>query len=478
MRGLLVILIFVAQISLSQKQGNIWYFGDGAGLDFNTGSPVALSDGQTYLLPGFYHNEGCSTVCDSSGALLLYCNGEVIWNRNHEILPGGHILGSCSSTQASLIVPAPESDSLFYVFSVDGFFQHNLMFGLRYSIVDMCLDDGLGDVIAGKRNILLVDTVAEKISAVRHSNGIDYWIITHEYFSDAFYAFLLTSDGFTSTVVSNIGSVHIDVWDTTHTGCAIGQMKVSPDGSKLALCFSNTNPSVTELFDFNTTSGVVSNFISLPTNSEDLGAYGVEFSPDNTKLYFANNDYSYICQYDLSAGEGNADSIRSSKTTVSYNYSGGNKVFGMQLGPDNKIYVAIFDKPFLDVIQNPNEEGVACNYIDYGVDLDGNYCSMSIPGFISGYDYSNGIAKCATGFMEMKSQEDINVYPNPTNGIIKIKTDKEILYFKIFNLFGQLMFEAGFQNEIDISELNSGLYILKLYDNTNLMIKTIKIVKE
>ena len=93
-------------------------------------------------------------------------------------------------------------------------------------------------------------------------------------------------------------------------------------------------------------------------------------------------------------------------------------------------------------------------------------------------DLEQSIGDYSKGFMEMKSQEDINVYPNPTNGIIKIKTDKEILYFKIFNLFGQLMFEAGFQNEIDISELNSGLYILKLYDNTNLMIKTIKIVKE
>ena len=38
------------------KEGNIWYFGYGAGLDFNSGSPVPLLDGQLYTL------EGCASI--------------------------------------------------------------------------------------------------------------------------------------------------------------------------------------------------------------------------------------------------------------------------------------------------------------------------------------------------------------------------------------------------------------------------------
>ena len=108
----------------AQKQGNNWYFGDGAGVSFNSGSPVALLNGQ-HVYPGSSaHNEGCAAISDSSGALLLYTDGMTVWNRQHQVMQNGTgLLGNYSSTQSSVIVPDPANpDRWFYVFTISSGF--------------------------------------------------------------------------------------------------------------------------------------------------------------------------------------------------------------------------------------------------------------------------------------------------------------------------------------------------------------------
>ena len=126
----LLFLFFIAAFVFGQKQGNIWYFGDHAGLDFNSGSPVAITNGQTYLVDN--HNEGTSVICDSAGALLFYSNGQQIWNKNHVTMFNGYnLLGHLSSTHAAFIVPLPGSERLFYLFTADAFYLHDLVYGFR-----------------------------------------------------------------------------------------------------------------------------------------------------------------------------------------------------------------------------------------------------------------------------------------------------------------------------------------------------------
>ncbi|MFH1319917.1 MAG: gliding motility-associated C-terminal domain-containing protein [Bacteroidota bacterium] len=382
--------IFVP-ISYAQKQGNIWYFGDGAGLDFNSGVPVALTDGQTYFAD--FHNEGTAVISDSSGSLLFYSNGEKVWNRYHQVMPNGNgLLGHLSSTHAAFIVPKPGSEILFYLFTSDSYYQNDLKNGFRYSIINMCLDNGQGDIVPGTKNILLLDTVAEKISAIKHANNIDYWVITHKYFSDAFYAFLLTSNGIEDTVITYIGSVHEENCippSPNLTRAAIGQIKASPDGTKLALVNTNTCTNISELFDFDKSTGIVSNIIDLNTNDE--GWYGLTFSPDNTKLYKTHlSETRIIYQYDLSAGGGHPDSIINSENLISFMSTGGvGAAHSLQIGPDGKIYVARGDKNFIAVINNPNFYGAACNFEDSAVYLNGKICSYGLPNFIDNYDYSS-----------------------------------------------------------------------------------------
>ncbi|MCW3105281.1 MAG: hypothetical protein JWO09_3721 [Bacteroidetes bacterium] len=374
MRTLTVCFFLICMSAFAQKQGNVWYFGDSCGLDFSSGIPVALTDGNIYTPTG---TEGTATICDSSGALLFYANATTAWNKEHRVMPNGSgIQGGASSTQGAFIVPKPGSNSLFYLFTTDEF-QNGLANGLRYSVIDMCLDNGLGDVIPGQKNILLLDTVAEKMAGTCHSNGTDVWLVTHKFYSDAFYAFRISPGGIIDTVITHIGSYQPN---NPGTGSAIGQLKISPDGSRLALVYSNTAPSVTELYDFDNSTGIVSGYVNLPAEG---GEYGVSFSPDNSKLYTSTLNTASVFQYNLSAGSPAA--IAASKTLIFHNSL---PMAGMQLANNGKIYIV--NLTYMDVINDPNAAGTACNYTSHAIAL-GHNAWYGITNFIDSYNYRNGV---------------------------------------------------------------------------------------
>src|SRR6188768_1083145 len=113
-RSLLTLFVFCSLFCDAQKQGNMWFFGDHAGLDFSSGSPVFVS-GQTVGMC-----EGTASLCDSSGALLFYTDGTQLWNGNQQPMPNGDsLLGHWSSSQSAIIIPLPGSSRFFYVFTTD-----------------------------------------------------------------------------------------------------------------------------------------------------------------------------------------------------------------------------------------------------------------------------------------------------------------------------------------------------------------------
>ena len=76
---LLLVVILISSTSFAQKEAANWYFGDMAGLTFNSGSPVALLNGQLIT------REGCASISDKDGNLLFYTDGSVVYNKNHQI---------------------------------------------------------------------------------------------------------------------------------------------------------------------------------------------------------------------------------------------------------------------------------------------------------------------------------------------------------------------------------------------------------
>ncbi len=362
---------------VAQKEANIWYFGKNAGLDFSSGSPVALNNGQinTY--------EGVASICDSNGGLLFYTDGEKVWNAQHNLMPNGTgLFGNFSSSQSAIIVPFINDTKRYYIFTVDQIGYPN---GLSYSVVNITLDNGKGDIEL--KNQQLVTPVCEKITAVKHCNGKDIWVIAHLWYSDAFYAYLVTSSGISSTpVISHSGRVLSG--DIEYT---VGYLKASPDGSKLAAAHNKVG---LDLFNFDNVTGTVSNPQSLFLPTEYYTQpYGVEFSPNSqllytTVYYFDLTDftqYNIVLQYNTSLSTTSA--IIASKEIL-YKYNSLAQVFAcLQTAPDGKIYMAYVNPdPHLSVINFPDQIGAACNFQFATVQLAPNtHSEFGLPTFIQSY---------------------------------------------------------------------------------------------
>jgi hypothetical protein len=269
---------------------------------------------------------------------------------------GNGLNGDYSGAQTALIVPMPEDLNKYYIFTVDqeGYIEPSI--GMHYSIVDMTLNGGRGDVTTTK-NVQLMTTCSEVQTAVKHPNGRDYWVIHHGLKDNYFYARLVTPTGISNPVTSQVGSANYPA-----NVLSIGSLKASPNGRKLAYSIYN---GLVEIYDFDPCTGTVSNAITLkPIGSGATWAYANSFSANSSKLYF--NYTGALWQYDVSLPS--ATAIQNSGTVVidpadpTYSFSAG----GMQLGPDGKIYVRpAFLGPLLGVINNPDTTAAAC-----GFDLD------------------------------------------------------------------------------------------------------------
>ncbi len=486
MKKLIIIIIFIPLFCFGQKQGNIWYFGNCAGVDFNSGNPTALLNGQLCFPIGDSHNEGTSVISDSLGSILFYSDGMTVWNKNNQIMQNGTgLLGNFSSTQSSIIVPDPSNPNrYFYIFTVSSGFCCNgsISDGLRYSKVDICLDSARGGIIPTEKNIKLVDTVAEKISVTRHSNGFDYWILTHKFYSNEFWALLLTSSGIIDTVISAIGSVHTGI-----LGGSQGQLKFSPNGEKIAIGASN-GLNILDVFDFDKTTGIVSNaWYLLKPNNNHANIYGVEFSSDNSKLY-ASGNYSvgpmlpFLAQYDLSSGD--TALINASMIEVYHYTSGPTNGKGLQIAPNNKIYWVSLNNPYkLAVINYPNISGLGCNYQDSSISLAGRQGSYSLPNFISGFDYSNGLTKCnQTDISENHINENWSIFPNPFCLETTINSNNNLkgASLTIYNSFGQQVKQikniSGQSTILHRDNLPSGLYFIRLTQNNKVLAAEIIVI--
>ncbi len=423
----LLLLLTTAKIS-GQNEASFWYFGQNAGLRFDaeSGTVTGITNGQIDTL------EGCTSISDTTGSLLFYTDGQTVWNRNHQIMQNGNyfggtgLLGDPSSTSSGLIVPKPDDPNKYYIFTVDEPHHDNAATypdqnndftvpeqddgfnnGFNYSLVDMTLNGGLGDVDDLEKNRPLITydenndlevryKCSEKITAVRAEDCSSFWVITH--FGDKFYAFKVGADGVnTLPVISTIGP-YIPIEGYRRN--ALGYLKASPDASKLISAnFGESTVTAGDagggiyLFDFDNETGIVSNSLQLYSAQKDNSPYGVEFSAESRKVYATINigpgggGSSQVLQWNLESSN-----IASSVQVIhtSNTISAG----ALQLGIDRRIYRAQFSfnsnsnaSRYLGVITNPEADGLATNYDEQGVLLDvtglnQNTSRIGLPPFI------------------------------------------------------------------------------------------------
>jgi hypothetical protein len=270
----------------------------------------------------------------------------------------------------------------------------------------------------------------------------------------------------TTPVISAVGPDHQNgIYGQSHD--ALGQMSISPNGSKvaLALCYS----AMFQTYDFDINTGVLSNPVSFGNFSF---AWGIDFSPNSQLVYFTRWTQHKVYQADISSGV--SSTIDSSIVEIGTVPGAGQYSVGyVSRTPDNRIFIAKYGYDDLATISNPNLAGVACGYNDAGVLLQ--YGSST-----AGLSVSAVFPLNASAIKEVNDLS-IKVIPNPNNGHFtvmknKVNTQSQML---VYSINGSLVFSSKL-DDTKLSEtfeldLDAGVYFVSI-NNANAELLNQKIV--
>ncbi|HYG14627.1 MAG TPA: PKD domain-containing protein [Bacteroidia bacterium] len=363
--------------TIANEQGN-WYFGDAAGLRFTAGGAVRDIE-PSQIGPNINTAEGTISHSNNNGQLLFYAGGNYlnpgyleIYNRNYRPMPNSPIYGDFSACQAGAVVQMPNDTNKYYLFTVSTNDALPLE-GFRYSIIDMTLNGGLGDIVSASKNTpikgpagLLHSTIdsalliSEQITVIPKCGNQEYWVLVLNYDGNLPYEM--------SIILFELDNTGLHYFGKTanlgyNSGGGVGQLKASPNGNWLYLWG--------KLFKFNKNTGdiiVYRDSLAAPT---DVSA---SFSPNSELLYTGeaqNANSTFIYQYDLQSFN---DSLSRTLVTI---FPITSNLFQMQLGPDEKIYISKFGHASLAVINAPdsninNKQPTAPQYTLNGAVLSNN----------------------------------------------------------------------------------------------------------
>lgn len=460
-------------------------------LDFNGGR---LKIDTATLQEEFFR---AGQICDKNGRLALYTKGCKLYNGNNEMVVNGDSMiisdsmaYSCFNSygrQGIILLPDYHNDHTYWMFNKSTFIRNyrldpgqNLVIddALRFSKIDLSRFNGRGEVIF-KNKAIVHDTSLTygDMSAVRHENNKDWWLIVPTDRSDLnYYIVLLGENGNIKLNWQKIGN------KIKYLGHGSDGFTFSPDGNKLARFYYNEGLTI---FDFDRQNGILSNFkkINFPNSGSKYG--GLAFSPSGRFLYVATDTILY--QYDF--WESDSTKAMMEVGWFDYFYEWYYTTFyTMQLGPDCRIYMATYPtSSYLHVIKKPDLKGTACEFVQHGIKLPfyNDYYMPYYPNFRLGYA---PVCDSTIGFVGSSIiPEDhvfIQISPNPVHDFFTIELElpqsQEVnLQLKDLNglpVLTQDLNAFQIKHEVNVQSLIPGMYIYNLYSKRR-FIATGKIIK-
>ncbi|MFN0173159.1 MAG: T9SS type A sorting domain-containing protein [Saprospiraceae bacterium] len=448
-------------------------YGNVIRMDFRE-SPLNISN--IYGVKDFGMEGSNTSMCDKDGNLLFYSNGCKIVNAKGEVMLSGDSInpgvvwdefcengGGSPIRQGVIALPAPEDDSLYYVFNLDFGIpyldQDSIFFALApmhlyYQVVDMVQDSGYGAVVQ-KNQVALADTLARSsLQAVRHANGKDWWVVVPKSHSNCYYVVPVTAEGVQTPQLKCLGHV----WNDFDSGT---QVTFSPDGKKYVR-FNGWNG--LNIFDFDAATGDLSNPLNIAFSNDTIRyVIGAAISPNSRYLYICTGLKVY--QFDLKA-----DDIESSKIKIAtwdgYQNPYPTIFYLAALAPDGKIYISNTSSTYnLHVINKPNCPGVSCELVQHGIVLP-SYNFATIPNMPH---YRQSYFECDStliGAVEVgQVGRKLMVFPNPASEVIHLSLEFGKGEVSIFDATGRAVSHpsptvADGQLSILIRDLPSGLYFV------------------
>lgn len=360
------VLIFCAFTTkvFSQEYLGTWHFGYSCHMEFTSAGLVADT------ISSQFSYEGVASPSNYKDSLLFYTNSEKVWTKNHIVMPNGdNLRGSNSSTESPAVFHLPSETNRFYLFNTLAN-EDNSDSSLSYSIVDMTLNGGLGDIDINHKNVILKPQSSEHVTAYpgRGSNEGNYWVVS-SVDSNVLIVYKVIPN---NTVIFD----HIQTIGNSTLGTGYGYLKFSQNGAFFAYPALNTQSAISgiQILRFNPENGYFTDpiFLKLPSS-----VYGIEFSPNARYLYSKLINPELLFRVDLINYD--SASVNSSIDTLALNTG---FYRSLQLGYDGNIYTTKSINPgILGRITSPND--VNPTYQDSVIALD---CTPNL-GFPIDLDY-------------------------------------------------------------------------------------------
>ncbi len=488
----------------NSKYDNAWILGYEYSSPIRYDSGVKLSfDGDTAKIDTFYMfaslGETNASICDRHGNLQFYTEGIRLFNKAHDLMPHGDTLCpggiyeyikndffGIDKVQGAIFLPFSSDSSIYKLFHLE-LALHNIspVFGhkLYCTTLDSKLNNGLGAIITKSKLVIQDSLTRNCITACRHANGKDWWLLIPGIYNHKYHKVLMTQDSMYHSV-QVIGSL-------PNKG-GQGQACFSPNGCYYAL-YQTTYDRVNSqlcIYNFNRTTGGLSNPIQIPVlDSSYLG--GVAISPNSRFLYASSLFFVY--QFDLWASD-----VAASKITVAtYDgfidplwWGGGTAFMTAQLAPDGKIYISTPGSThYIHVIEYPDRLGLACELRQHTIRIPRYYAS-AMPNFpnyrLGALQASDSCPSLISASSDAPAEAPLGlvVQPNPTTDLLHIAyytenttaisvaisdyTGKKLQTLSLDSAIGSL--------DINTSALPNGLYLCTLYDSATHRQQSVKFV--
>ena len=428
----------------------------------------------------FYFHLGSSCISDSNGNLRIICDGYNLMDSMGNLIDNGDTLvpklyfvhegGWSIYSQSSIILPF--ADDIYYIitpaasdYEVTTYWNNpplgRALFDLLlYHKVDMKLNGGAGKVV--KKAIPLLENVKlskTQMMACRHANGVDWWLLKQAHDTNMVYRLLVTKDSIYNYGTQGFAEPHFTKWDL------FGQIMFNQEGTK----YATTSIGINQLFtaDFDRCTGQltspktinIANHQNQPLDTtQNISSAGLCFSPNGNFIYIVkafnlfqyewNEPDSSLAWYHIA----NLDTTwaQFQKWTCAY------------LGPDNKVYIGNLNGlgKAMSVIDNPDIKGAGCGFCPKCFQFP--KIGSNTPPCMPNYELGATGQPCWTleSTQLTANSKQLEVYPNPVNTILFIKTESKDEK-ELYNSICQLLFSTK-TNKIDVSLYSKGIYYLKV----------------
>ena len=440
------------------KEESRWYFGNGSGIKFEGGQPKPISGNANTP-------EGTSSISDATGSFLFYTDGKNVYDKAGNPMPdrkgnsvtvaaGNGLNGGANSTQAVLIVAQPgcnDCEPVYYVFTTTDIGNGGSQ--LEYSVVDMRLNGGLGQVT--QKNTPLFSTSTERLTTIKatpDSTNRDRpettWIVTHDFNTNTFRVHPLTASGVGQPKTYNVGDAH---GAATENG--EGYMKVYAKKIVVVIPGAAGQPNRVQVFNFNAATGAVTGPpLTLNLGNAPPKAYGVEIVGDSTlyvSLSGSATDSSKIYGFDLTINLADPvqrqDSIRKTRREVF-----GTREFiigALQTDPNGqRLYVAQQGQNALGEITDPTNLASA-GYNRQGVPNLTAPVQLGLPNTAppSNQGYGQGFSYTAPKCTPLNTPASLSFRAQPDRaGGDSTKSAYAWVFRGVGNPFSQTIADAGF----------------------------------